>query len=144
MSLPQIADDIMTRNVLTCTEKDTVSHAHHVMAEKSIRHLPVISSVTGDFMGVITQRELLRHAFTVVAKEGLARLEVVESSKSVAEVMTQDVETIQPQLSLKDAGRYFMECKQGCLPVVVDGRLKGILTSADFVKLSVKLLEGAF
>lgn len=141
MSLPRIADDIMTRNVLTCTELDSVAHAHQIMSQKNIRHLPVVSASTGDFIGVITQRELLRHAFSVVAKGGIAQLEAVESSKSVAEVMTRDVETIQPQLSLKDAGRFFTECKYGCLPVVVDGRLLGILTSADFVKLSVKLLE---
>lgn len=143
MTMPRIAEDIMTRQVLTCTEKDTVAHAHQLMAEKGIRHLPVIHSVSGDFMGVITQKELLRHAFAVVAKAGLSQLEAIESSKAVADVMTRDVETIQPQLPLQDAGRFFMACKHGCLPVVVEGKLRGILTSADFVKLSVRLLGGA-
>lgn len=144
MSVPRIAEDIMTRNVLTCTEQDTVSHAHHLMAQKGIRHLPVVAAATGEFLGVITQKELLRHAFAVVAKSGLSQLEAIEASKPVAEVMTRDVEIIQPQLPLQEAGRFFMRCKFGCLPVVVDGKLQGILTSADFVKLSVKLLEGSF
>lgn len=144
MSVPRIAEDIMTRNVLTCTEKDTVAHAHQLMAQKGIRHLPVVNAASGEFVGVITQKELLRHAFAVVAKSGLSQLEAVEASKLVIDVMTRDVETIQPQLPLQEAGRFFMSCKHGCLPIVVDGKLLGILTSADFVKLSVKLLEGNF
>lgn len=143
MALPRIAEDIMTRNVLTCTEQDTVAHAHQLMAQKSIRHLPVVSSVTGEFLGVITQKEILHHAFSVVARSGLSQLESSEASKYVSDIMTQNVETIQPQLLLKDAGRFFMQCKHGCLPVVVDGKLQGILTSADFVKLSVNLLEAS-
>lgn len=141
MFLPRIAEDIMSRHVLTCTEQDTVAHAHQLMAQKSIRHLPVVSSVSGEFLGVITQKELLRHAFSVVARSGMAQLDAVESSKRVSEVMTREVETIQPQLPLQEAGRFFMACKHGCLPVVVNGQLQGILTSADFVKLSVNLLE---
>lgn len=144
MTLPRIAEDIMTRHVLSCNEMDTVSFAHQLMAQKSIRHLPVVSSKTGEFLGVITQKELLRHAFSVVAKNGMAQLEAIEATKLVADVMTRDVETIQPQLPLPEAGKYFMRCKQGCLPVVVDGKLRGILTSADFVKLSVTLLEGKY
>lgn len=140
MAAPRIAEDIMTRNVLTCTEQDTVAHAHQLMAQKSIRHLPVVDSGSGEFLGVITQKDLLRHAFSVVAKAGLSQLEAVESTKKVGDVMTRDVETIQPQLALQEAGRFFMACKHGCLPVVVDGKLQGILTSADFVKLSVQLL----
>lgn len=142
MSLPRTAEDIMTRDVMTCTERDTVSHAHQLMAQKSIRHLPVVDATSGEFLGVITQKELLRHAFAVVAKSGMSQLEAVESTKLVAEVMTRNVEMIQPQLPLQEAGRFFMHSKHGCLPVVVDGKLQGILTSADFVKLSVRLLEG--
>lgn len=141
MALPRIAEDIMTRNVLTCTEQDTVAHAHQLMAQKSIRHLPVVSSASGDFLGVITQKEILHHAFSVVARSGMATLESVEATRLVSDIMTRDVETIQPQLSLKDAGRFFMQCKHGCLPIVVEGKLQGILTSADFVKLSVNLLD---
>ncbi|CBL46619.1 CBS domain protein [gamma proteobacterium HdN1] len=141
MAVPRTTEEIMTRNVYTCTEADSVSSAHRLMTQKGIRHLPVVSSETGEFVGVITQKELLRHAFGVVASVGIAELERAGENRKIADVMTRDVETIQPQLPLREAGKFFVACKHGCLPVVVDGRLLGILTSADFVKLSVTLLE---
>ena len=57
------------------------------------------------------------------------------------DIMDTDLETIQPQLPLLNAGEFFVESKHGCLPVVVEGKLEGILTSADFVKLSLTLLR---
>lgn len=141
MSLPQITADIMATNVLHCTEKDTLATAHKMMRDHQIRHMPVVDSQSGEFLGLVTQKEVLRQAFAVAGTQGLAALEASQAQTSVVDVMSQDAETVQPQLPLLEAGRYFLESKHGCLPVVVEGKLVGIITSADFVKLSVKLLQ---
>lgn len=141
MARPQITADIMSTNVYSCTTEDHLDFAHKLMREHNIRHLPVVNSESGDYVGLITQREILKQAFSAAAKVGIEHLEEAQKSVSLKEVMSCDVETIQPQLPLLEAGRYFTESKHGCLPVVVDGKLKGILTSADFVKLAVTLLS---
>ena len=141
MSLPKLTKDIMTTDVLYCTEVDSLAFAHDMLREKHIRHLPVVSSQSGDYIGLITQKVVLKQAFMAMssAKEGGGLMPDV----SVAQVMVNDVETIQPQLPLIDAGNYFIDSKHGCLPVVVNGKLEGIITSADFVKLAVTLLHGS-
>ncbi len=141
MGIPRITQDIMATNVLHCTEQDTLATAHKMMRDHHIRHMPVVNSQTGEFMGLVTQKEVLRHAFSIAGSQGLAAIESAESRIPVTQVMSRDAETVQPQLPLLDAGRYFLESKHGCLPVVVDGKLVGIITSADFVKLSVRLLQ---
>ena len=140
MSNPTLTQDIMSAKVISCTETDHLAHAYSLMKENHIRHLPVVSDVNGEYVGLVTQKEILKHAFAATAESGLSKLHEVQSQVSVKEIMATDVETIQPQLPLLNAGEYFIESKHGCLPVVVDGKLQGILTSADFVKLSVTLL----
>ena len=141
MNIPKTAADIMARNVVHCTEKDTLATAHKGMREHQIRHMPVVDSETGEFLGLVTQKEVLRQAFSIAGSRGIGALDSAEAAIPVLDVMSNDAETIQPQLPLLEAGRYFQESKHGCLPVVVDGKLVGIVTSADFVKLSVTLLE---
>lgn len=141
MTVPRITADIMTTRVIHCCEKDTLANAHRLMRENQIRHMPVVDSATGEYLGLVTQKEVLRQAFTIAGTRGIAALESAEAAISILDVMSRDTETVQPQLSLLDAGRYFLESKHGCLPVVVEGKLVGIVTSADFVKLSVTLLQ---
>jgi CBS domain protein len=54
---------------------------------------------------------------------------------SVKDVMATEVVTIRPDASLAYAARLLTERKIGCLPVVENGRLVGILTEGDFVAL---------
>ena len=35
--------DLMTKNVVTCSPDDTISHVSHVMTQRRIRHLPVLA-----------------------------------------------------------------------------------------------------
>ncbi|MEZ5506747.1 MAG: CBS domain-containing protein [Gammaproteobacteria bacterium] len=141
MSAPRTTADIMATQVFHCTDKDSLATAHRMMSEHQIRHMPVIDSETGEYLGLVTQKEVLRHAFTIAGTKGIAALESAQAGIPIVDVMSSDTETVQPQLPLLEAGRYFLESKHGCLPVLVDGKLVGIITSADFVKLSVTLLE---
>ena len=141
MEKPQYAQDIMARKVVTCAANDTLAHVQNLMREHSIRHVPVVDPDTGDFQGLVTQKTMLREVFRIADRFGMADFEHQANKKKVAELMDTGVETIQPQLPLLEAGRYFVSCKHGCLPVVDNGKIVGILTSADFVKLSVRLLE---
>ncbi|MBK8971661.1 MAG: CBS domain-containing protein [Hahellaceae bacterium] len=140
MSKPQIAADIMARSVITCLASDTIAHARQLMRDNHIRHLPVVDA-TGTFVGVLTQKTMLREAFNIANKFGLDEMDNQESKRLVETIVERDAETIQPLLPLLEAGHYFIDCKHGCLPVLDHGKVVGILTSADFVKLSIQLLK---
>mgnify|MGYP003466146875 CR=1 FL=1 len=57
---------------------------------------------------------------------------------SVAELMTTDVVTVGPDETLGEAARLMLEREVGSLPVVADGRLVGILTETDMLRLIVR------
>ena len=60
----------------------------------------------------------------------------------VVEAMHRDVVSVAPELSVKEAAEILLQNKYGCLPVVDDsGLLVGIVTEADFLRLTVQLLK---
>ena len=103
------------------------------MAQADIRHLPVLD---GDdhLCGVITERDLFRYALADIASDNQrGYLEHIR----VEDVMAVRPRTVDPDTDLRDAGRTMFTLKYGCLPVVEDGRLVGILTEADFIRLAM-------
>lgn len=55
--------DLMTDKVLSVRPGDTVDKIYDAMNERSIRHIAVIDD-EGDLVGVVTHRDLLRHALS--------------------------------------------------------------------------------
>ncbi len=133
--------DIMVSGVITVNDTDDVHQARMLFKENGIRHLPVLNSETGEYMGVLTQRSLLNHAFNVVEKFGLSGLDKREQRTPVKDIMTIDCEVGRPDMSLLSAAKLFTDKKYSCLPVVENKQLKGIVTSVDFVKLALYLLN---
>ncbi|HEY9200960.1 MAG TPA: CBS domain-containing protein [Gammaproteobacteria bacterium] len=135
--------DIMISDVTCVNESESVYQARMLMKAKGVRHLPVIDSDSGNYIGVLTQRSLLNHAFNMVEKFGLNGLQKREQRTPVGEIMSRDCESITPDMDLLKAAEYFTHKKSSCLPVVENQQLRGIITSVDFVKLAVHLLRQA-
>jgi CBS domain-containing membrane protein len=134
-----LVNELMTRSLYTVNENDTLVHARELMLAHRIRHLPVVD---GDnrFIGLLTQRDLL--AASVAPHEDVDRdmLDTLESSRTVSEVMNREVIAVDEQTELAMAAELLLDHKFGCLPVLHDGYLTGIVTEADFVRLAVDLI----
>ena len=139
MSTQMEVGDLMTTDVVTLTEDETLAHAQRWMARGRIRHLPV---VRGDRLaGLITHRDLLAASFSIFAEVEPNEQRRIFSTVRVVEAMHRDVVSVSPDLGVSQAARILLENKYGCLPVVDDeNRLLGIVTEADFLRLTVHLL----
>jgi CBS domain-containing protein len=65
----------------------------------------------------------------------------LEENTFVAKVMTRNPVTVTPQTAIAEAAKRLYDAKVGCLPVVEDGLLVGIVTETDFLGLLVQLLK---
>jgi len=133
--------DIMVSNVISVLDTDDVHKARMLFKDKGIRHLPVLNSEDDTFVGVLTQRSLLNHAFNIVEKFGMSGLEKRELRTQVREIMNTDCDIATPDMDLVCAAEIFTSKKHSCLPVVENKQLVGIITSLDFVKLALYLLK---
>jgi CBS domain-containing protein len=104
-----------------------------------VRHLPVVD---GDrLIGLVSHRDLARA--TPSSLIGGARNANAEVGKRRAkEIMRTELVTVRPDEPLFRAAQRMWEAKLGCLPVTDDdGKLLGILTQADFLRLAIRMLD---
>jgi CBS domain-containing membrane protein len=124
--------DLMTSEVATLQRNEMLSLAEQLMSLGRIRHLPVVDE-EGELVGIVSQRDLFHSGLLRALGHGKHSAARVREMLAVKEVMTTDVITTTRDASLEEAARLMFDKKIGCLPVVENGRLVGILTEGDFV-----------
>jgi CBS domain-containing protein len=125
--------DLMKGEVRTVGRNDAVSEADALMERHRIRHLPVLDE-DGGLAGVLSRSDVSRTALKRAFGYGDAAREKIFARLLVKEVMTNRVETVAPDAPAGEAARRMTELKIGCLVVVEDDRIVGILTETDFVR----------
>jgi CBS domain-containing membrane protein len=124
----------MTHDVVTLDRNDKLLAADDVMRLGRIRHLPVLDE-GGSLVGIVTQRDLFHSGLVKALGYGShARSQILESL-AIKEAMKTEVVTTTPETPLAEAARVMISKKIGSLVVIQDGKIAGILTESDFVKL---------
>lgn len=130
--------EIMTTDVVAMTIANTIQEAREAMAEYNFRHIPIVDEGNKP-VGIVTQRDVLRAQVSSLSGGG-AGSEIVDASISI--IMSDHVCSVHPRDSLRGAGILMQDKKLGCLPVVENDVLVGIITDSDFVGVAINLIEG--
>jgi len=130
-------ETIMTTDLVTIGVDSNLDAASEIMRERRIRHLPVVDS-EGRIVGLITTTNVLA-ATDSNLRDDESRLPPKEIP--VNEVMVTDVITVDEHAGIRQAAIFLEKHRIGCLPVVTDGELRGIVTDTDFVGVAINLLE---
>jgi CBS domain-containing membrane protein len=132
--------DLMTEDLIALRHDDTLLAAKQTMEEARIRHLPIVDEA-GAFVGLLTHRDLLAASVSGLAEIDTQTQEDIYAGIPLREVMRSDVAMATPDLPLRQAAEVLLTQKYGCLPVVEGGKLVGILTASDFIRLSLELMD---
>ena len=128
---------IMSTDLITISPDDNLESARRIMHDKRIHHLPVIDD-NSSLVGLITLTNVLA-ATDSVLRDSENRIHAREII--IRDIMVQDVATVQETASLRQAALFLEKHRIGCLPVMSNGDLKGIVTDTDFVGVAINLLE---
>lgn len=122
--------DIMTSPAVVIPPDTTLEHAYRVMHERHIRHLLVVDGTR--LIGVITDRDL-RLATSALTPSPHP------PGTGVSDVMCREPLTADPSDPVEDAAFRMRERKIGCLPVMEDGRVIGIITGIDLLDALLRM-----
>jgi len=120
----------MVTDLFTVHPEDLIDLAASVMDWEHLRHVPV-EDREGRIVGLVTDRGLMR-----MISQGRGAKPI-----AVREVMRTDPVTVTPETSTRKAIEIMRTHKVGCLPVVQDGKLVGLVTDSDFMEVAAKLLD---
>ncbi|MCW8852742.1 MAG: CBS domain-containing protein, partial [Gammaproteobacteria bacterium] len=118
----------------------SINDAWEVMIGKHVRHIPITDD-DNHVLGLVTQRDVLAATDPGAIREAKSASHEVRSDVTLSEIMIRDVTVIHKEDSLRKAALYLQTHKYGCLPVVVDDRLVGIITDSDFIDIAINLIE---
>lgn len=128
-----IVKDIMSTDLFTLISSDTFDMVDTLMKWRRIRHVPVVNE-ENTLMGLITHRDFLKVAVSRLAEVDQKELVKTYRQLKVSDLMQTDVLAVSPKMPLAEAAEIMHTKKFGCLPVVEDDKLVGIVTEADFVR----------
>ena len=131
--------DIMSEHIVTISSDDSLSTVEDIMTMGGVRHMPVVRA--GQLVGVVSERDLLRASLSNLSAFGTeqrrAFLQVVE----IKRVMSAPPIVIGPDATVEEAARVMAERKIGCLPVLDDTKLVGMLTETDVLRYFAGLVS---
>ena len=122
----------MSSQVVCLNPDDELVVADNVMTLGRVRHMPVVDA-EGALLGIVSQRDLFRSALIRTLGFGSSAEERAIRGIQVKEVMTARPRTTTPDTPLAKAAAEMCKYKVGCLPVLDQGKVVGILTEGDFV-----------
>jgi len=130
----------MQRKIFTVQQEDTVEQAQTLMAVNNIRHLPVLEG--RNLVGILSERDirgvLIPHRVSGTGKNGQAFY--LSRDVKVEEAMTGDPLWVTPESDIEEAARLLVHNKIGCLPVIDEGAVVGIITDTDILQVFSQIM----
>jgi CBS domain-containing protein len=127
----------MTKSVMTMGRNESLRTVDDVMRLGRIRHMPIIDE-DGTLAGVVSQRDLFHSGLLRALGFGSHARDQALETLFVKEAMRTEVVTTTPDAPLAEAAKLMLQRKIGCLVVLEAGKIAGILTEADFVRLAIE------
>lgn len=128
-----LAEEFMTTDLFTIIKDDIPEMVSEIMDWQKIRYMP-IEDEKGKLIGLISSRMLLRY-FSRLNKGEL------NDNKTIKDLMINDPIFIGPETSIMEAMNIMREKRIGCLPVVKNNKLIGIITEENFLNITASLLS---
>ena len=131
--------DYMTTELVTVQETDTLLDATMFFVRSTFRHLPVVRG--RQLVGVITERDVKQYAPSVLSGISAEDYNSIMETTPISRVMARSPITVRPEQSVLEAAKLLYAKRLGCLPVIQDNELVGIITTTDMLKVLAQILE---
>lgn len=127
--------DVMSRTVVTVRPHDSIRKAAALLVERGFTALPVVGH-DGDLVGIVTEADLIPGRLPHDPRLGvLDQVTGPGIAGTVGDVMTCHVTVTTTTADVAVAARAMLDQRRRALPVVEDGRLAGIVTRRDLMRV---------
>jgi len=130
--------EVMTENPITVDVDTLVIDAQKIMKEKSIRRLCVMEK--GKLVGIVTHHDLLKASPSPATSLSVWEINYLWAKMTVRDVMTKNPVTLSPDTPFDEALKIGQKKKIGSFPIVENGKLVGITTESDIIRLALRAM----
>lgn len=131
----------MTHNPVTANLKTNYNQALRMMQQNDIKSLPVVDS-NGDLVGIVTRSDMLRAEPSPVTTLSVFEMASLLEKVTMDKIMSRPVFAVDESCSITNAANFMLSKDVGCLPVIHENKLSGIITDTDIFKTFVEVTGG--
>jgi len=132
--------EFMSTELTTLQVNASLLDATLIFARSSLRHLPILNG--NQLAGIVTERDLKHYTPSVLSGMPAEQYNQVMETTPLSKIMNRNPVTVHPENSVAEAAHILHDRRIGCLLVVDNGELKGIITTTDMLKLLAEILSG--
>jgi acetoin utilization protein AcuB len=125
--------DIMVTRVVTIEMDDRLTLAKEIFDNVSFHHLLVIDE-NNTLAGILSHRDFLRALSPNIGTAAELIRDTETLQKRVHQVMSHNPITIAPHCNINQASKLLLDHDIGCLPVLENNRIVGIITWKDLLR----------
>jgi FOG: CBS domain len=129
----------MTKIPYTASRDTKITTILDVMAEREFHRVPIVDD-KGNLLGLITEGVIRAHSPSKATSLSIHELNYLLSKTTAGDIMIKEVHTIHPDALLEEAAVEMRKHGVGCLPVIVDEKVVGIITQNDIFDAFIDLL----
>jgi acetoin utilization protein AcuB len=133
--------DRMTPNPTTIALDTSLKDALDLIRSQPFRHLPVVDG-EGKLAGIVTEKTLVYASPSPELSLSVFEIDHLMRKIQVSQVMSGKAVTVSSDLPLEEAARVMVDHRIGCLPVVDEGELVGIISDTDIFRVFVEGMGG--
>jgi acetoin utilization protein AcuB len=141
MEVYMLVRELMTPKPIVIAPEMPVPDALSMMRERKIHQLPVIDN-KGKLVGIVTEQDLLHASASSVTTLSVWEIPTLLAKITVEMVMVKGVVTVNVDTPVEEAARVMADKGIGCLPVMGNGQMVGLVTKSDLFLAFMELLGG--
>lgn len=131
--------DRMTKNPICIDENTSISKALDIMANKGFHRLPIVDN-DNHLLGLVTEGLISENTAGSATALSIYEINYLISKMTVKDIMVKDIITINPDALLEEAAVIMRKNDIGCLVVVENEKVVGIITQNDIFTAFLDLL----
>ncbi len=129
-----LVEEFMTTDLFTARKDDLIEFAANLLDWRRIRYIP-IEDDQKHLVGLVSMRMVMREYSKIITEK------MNDESLTIEKIMIDNPITIHPEASILEAMEIMQDQKIGCLPVVKNSQLVGIITEGNFINISRTLIK---
>ncbi len=136
-----LVKDRMTPDPVVITTDTSLKEALEIVRSKPFRHLPVLDE-NGKLVGIVTEKSLVYASPISTTALSVFEVDYILSRTKVGQIIQGSVISVGPDWPIEEAARVMVDRRIGCLPVVENDKLIGIISDTDIFRVFVEGMGG--
>jgi acetoin utilization protein AcuB len=132
--------DWMTKNVFTLETTSSIVNAVRLMRDRNIKHIPILKE--GKVFALLSDRTLKEFLPSKGTSLDVYEMNYLLENTLISDIVKEGVVTAEPSLPIEEAALLMLEKHIGCLPVIENNKLVGIISDKDIFKAMVDITGG--